>query len=605
MTPTGVRIDRAIGADGETVNASWNTYWDAATAVTEDGWFAEMRIPLSSLRFQTTDGRAVLGLTTTRLIARKNERVTFPAIDPRFPVDKPSVAQDVILETTAHHQPAYVTPYVLSGVDRDNALNGAGTSFESNTRIVREIGGDLKYNLAENLTLDLSANTDFAQVEADDEQINLTRFSLFFPEKRQFFQERSGVFDFDMSAGGRVFHSRRIGLTDAGKPVRILGGARLVGRLGGWDVGMFDMQTARSDMIAAENFGVVRLRRRVLNPYSYTGGMVAMRIDEDGRSNVAVGVDGVLRLLGDEYLTVKWAEVHASGDTTGSSRWDRGQLFVRWRRRTERGLTYFAQLNRAGPAYDPGVGFANRHDFTRLSLYAQYGWFQPESSRLRRWMPGVIANLQWRNEDRSLHSTYLAHWWQFETKHGAGGWFEPRLLHEDVRSPFSFGGETQIPEGSYWFPDVWLYYNTPLGGLFRAAFDAQVGGFYDGWRVQLKVTPTWNVSHAVELSGSYQLAALRFPNRGQSLATHLARLRVGTAASAKLSANTFLQFNSLSGRVTVNARVRYNFREGNDLWIVYNEGINTDRDPLNPTLPHLPFTDTRAVMVKFTYTLIT
>src|SRR5512134_3866841 len=122
--------------------------------------------------------------------------------------------------------------------------------------------------------MDLTVNTDFAQVEADDQQVNLTRFSLFYPEKRQFFQERASIFEFRTGGLSRLFHSRRIGLTDDGRPVRILGGARLVGHWSGWDVGVLDLQTAGDDPLPSENFGALRLRRQVLNPYSYAGAMV-------------------------------------------------------------------------------------------------------------------------------------------------------------------------------------------------------------------------------------------------------------------------------------------------------------------------------------------
>ena len=204
------------------------------------------------------------------------------------------------------------------------------------------MGLDLKYNLTPNLTLDVTANTDFAQVEADDQQINLTRFSLFFPEKRQFFQERAGIFDFDTGEqSSRLFHSRRIGLVD-GTPIRILGGARVVGRINEWDIGFLNMQTARQDGLPTENFGVLRVRKKAFNEYSTVGGMVTSRLDEDGTYNVVYGLDGIVRMFGDEYLTLKW--VHSFDETRinqeNYSPLNAGRAVFNWTRRKIEGLNY-------------------------------------------------------------------------------------------------------------------------------------------------------------------------------------------------------------------------------------------------------------------------
>ena len=150
------------------------------------------------------------------------------------------------------------------------------------------MGLDARYGITRNLNLDVSVNTDFAQVEADDQQVNLTRFSLFFPEKRRFFQERAAVFEVPLGFQERLFFSRRIGLVNR-ESVRIWGGARLIGRVGDWDVGFIDMQTDDHDVAPSENLGVLRVRRRVLNQFSYLGGIVTSRIGDDGSYNVVYG----------------------------------------------------------------------------------------------------------------------------------------------------------------------------------------------------------------------------------------------------------------------------------------------------------------------------
>src|SRR5262245_26418634 len=168
--PAGVRLDRTISADGKTTNDSWNSVWESATAVSADGWSAELRIPLSSLGFQARDGRVVIGLTVTRFIARTNERVTYPAIDPQFDFQRPSQMQDVVLTGVTPHRPVYLTPYLLAGVDRRSSLPTGAAAYRSDDDVIREAGLDLRYDPGDNVHLDLTLNTDFAQVEADDEQ---------------------------------------------------------------------------------------------------------------------------------------------------------------------------------------------------------------------------------------------------------------------------------------------------------------------------------------------------------------------------------------------------------------------------------------------------
>ncbi len=290
VNPAGTRIDRAVsndaefGGGGDPMNDNWNTFWDVATSQDSTGWFAEMRIPFSSLGFQDIEGRVTMGLIVYRVIARKNERQLFPAIPPNWDLAfaKPSQAQQVTLDGVHSRRPVYLTPYALGGMSWQTRLDTAQSRYVRPSERTSEVGLDLRYSPTSNLALDLTVNTDFAQVEADDQQVNLTRFSLFFPEKRQFFQERSAIFDFNTGGSSRLFHSRTIGLAD-GNPVRILGGARLVGRAGTWDLGFLDMQTATRDTLDSENFGVLRLRHGIFNAYSTIGGMLTSRVTTTGQ----------------------------------------------------------------------------------------------------------------------------------------------------------------------------------------------------------------------------------------------------------------------------------------------------------------------------------
>ena len=599
-TPGGIRFDQLVSDDGATLNGSWDTFWSAETTVAADGWFAEVRIPFSSLGFRTDgEGRAIMGLTVTRLLARLDERVTFPAIDPKFEFRRPSVAHDIVLHDVRSHTPLYVTPYGLTGVSRSAVADGT-SGFRTATGTSREIGVDIRYPLSPQLTLDLTANTDFAQVEADDQQVNLDRFTLFYPERRRFFQEGSGIFDYAIGTGNaRLFHSRRIGLAADFTPVPVLAGARLVGRIGAWDLGLLEMQTEAQDASPSENFGVLRLRRPVLNPYS-TAGLIITSYIAEGRHNLSFGADAALRVHGDEYFTLKWAGSVDSRDSGNASPLGRSHIDARFERRAGRGIAYTLQYTRSGTDFRPELGFLPRRNFTTANAIANWYFFTDSHPYFRRVYPGALAFSTFRNSDGALESGQYAVWVQWDTKAGGGGWIEPKLFHENVLQPFRIGGEIDVPAGTYDFADLQLVFTMPVGARLRTNVDFRAGTYFDGRRAQVLLTPTWNVSPHLELGADYQLSLLRFSERDQHADIHVARVRARTALNARTSGNAFVQYNSTTDRLDFNVRLRYQFAEGTDLWLVYNEGLDTDRaDQIGM---RSPLSLARALILKYTHT---
>jgi hypothetical protein len=600
-TPGGIRFDLLVSDDGQTLNESWDSFWDAETSRSEEGWFAEVRIPFSSLGFQVDEAsRVAMGLTVTRLVSRTGERVTFPAIDPAFAFRQPSVARDIVLRDVTSSKPIYLTPYALTGMNRRQVPDPATGAFDAQEDLSREIGLDLRYALSGNLNLDVTVNTDFAQVEADNQQVNLDRFPLFFPEKRRFFQERSGIFEFTTGGGSRLFHSRRVGLTANREPVSVLGGVRLVGRAGEWDIGFLDMQTDALDQTPLENFGVARARRRVLNPYSFLGVMATSRV-RSGRHNVAGGVDALLRLFGDDYLTVKW--VGSTDDRVPDTArfFDQSHFYARWERRTNRGLAYTLSASRSGAEYRPELGFLPRRDYWAAKAFANWYLFTDSHPFFRRVWPGALAFSTFRNSDGALESGQYAAWVQWETKRGGGGWIEPKLFREDVAAPFLIGGEAEVPAGDYTFADLQLVWNMPAGARLRTGIDFRAGSYFDGTRQQVILRPTWNVSPHLELGGEYLYSRIRFAERDEGTDIHLPALRIRTALDARASGNALIQYNSTTDRVDFNIRLRYNFAEGTDLWLVYNEGLDADRGT-DPSDVRSPLSLSRSVILKYSHT---
>lgn len=601
-TPTGVRVDYAIGSDGQTFNAAWNTFWNAATARSDSGWFAELRIPFSSLRFQSSGGRVVMGIRLIRGAVANNERVSHPPSPPNLAnaANRLSLAQKVEMEGIESRRPLYVTPYILGGASRQARLDAAAAAYTHGSTMTREFGGDLKYGLSSNLTLDATVNTDFAQSEADDQQVNLSRFNLFFPEKRQFFLERSSVFELNTGGVGdasRLFHSRQIGLTAAGTPIGILGGARLIGRVGQWDVAGLNLQTEESGMISAENFGVFRVRRGVLNPGSTTGGIFTSRLSAAGRHSYAYGTDAFLRVLANDYLTVQWAQTFDDSLAGGGLR--AGMARLLWERRADGGLVYRFGAKWSGPNHFPSLGFQPRTDYRQLETNLRYGWFPGARTVFQSIQPSLLATTVIRNRDGVSESSSVTQFLNYAFKSGYSGNANVNVSSEVLSSPLMLAPGVVVPIGRHTFETASLFLGTPIGNRLRASVGGTVGEIYDGRRWSATLAPSLILSQHLTVQTEYVANRLRFATRAQSLDADIARLRLQAALNTRLSFSGFVQYNRASDVVASNVRFRLHLSEGRDLFVVYNEQLNTDRWGVAPVLP---MSQNRTLLVKAAYT---
>ncbi len=618
-TPDGLRFDASIQRDAVVnqpdqmpMNISWNTFWDVMTGKDSRGWCAEIRIPLSSLRFQEINGEVRMGIIIERWIPAKNETDLYPAIPPNWGAVsgmKPSQAQEIVFRGIKASKPLYIAPYALAGYESTFDLNNEETAYDKSDKPVIEAGLDVKYGITSNLVLDLTANTDFAQVEADDQQVNLTRFSLYFPEKRLFFLERASVFDFNMGGNNNLFYSRRIGLSDDGDPVRIYGGARLTGRLKKWDVGLMDMQTAplwqknssgvKSEILSSENFGVLRLRRQIINENTYVGAMATSRLGADGSYNLAYGVDGIFRLFEDDYLDVKWSQTFEDSINYSSIK-DPAMFTVNWQRRAVKGLGYELEYSQSGEQYNPGVGFEMMDDYAAVRGEIRYGWLPGENSKLYMHSPQTMMFYRTYIDDGSLMSLQNYTGWSFQTK--TQSMLELNLVYniDNLRDSLEISeNELYIKPGKYKYLNLFSIFSTPMSKPFFVMSMIQAGQYYDGNRFSVQMEPMWNISKHFELGGTYNFDHVSVSKRNISWTNHIVGLKALYMLNTKFSVNAFMQYNKSAHEIITNFRIRYNPKEGNDLYLVFNEGQNTD---LTREVPNLPVYYSRAVMIKYTYT---
>ncbi|MBN1158688.1 MAG: carbohydrate binding family 9 domain-containing protein [Bacteroidales bacterium] len=607
--PNAARIDYAISNDASMgggsipFNYNWNTFWDVKTSRDDKGWYAEIRIPFSSLKFKPENNITTMGLSIRRVISASNEMDTWPAIDPKYGTTAntmPSLMGTISFEGVQPSKPVYVSPYVIGGNSRTWALNTERTEYVRDDEPEVNAGLDVKYNINSSLTLDLTANTDFAQVEADDQQVNLTRYSLYFPEKRMFFQERSSLFDFSLGGRSNLFYSRNIGLSQ-GETVRIYGGARLTGRMGKWDLGLLDMQTEEHGETPGENFGVIRTRRQVINPYSFVGGIFTSRLGMDGSHNFAYGLDGIFRVFGNDYFGVKIAQTYDDKIGNRFNSIDPMFFSANWERRTQKGLIYQLGYSYSGEEFNPGIGFVNKGSLQGFTGNLSYGWMPGRESKIYLITAGVDASRTTRLLDGNLESLSVSPSLSVEAKSGYIASLSATYQEEGVLFDFPISSGMIIAAGNYSFTDASLRISSPTSKKIHASLSTTMGEFYDGTRYNFSFSPTFNMIPGLQVSGSYQFNHIEFSQRDEKVDLHIGSGKVIYMISTKLTASLLVQYNSTSSNLVSNFRFRFNPREGNDFYLVFNSNRSLEKEPV---IPELPDYFNRTILLKYTHTFI-
>ncbi len=552
-----------FGSGGGGFNRNWDGTWSVKSQISDIGWSAEFEIPFRTLRYGSEE-RQDWGINFQRIVRRKNEVTYWAPLERNRNLYRVSEAGTLRGIEPPPQRNFKITPYVLGQSRRGGEL--AGTETDS------DFGFDIKYSITPSLTLDLTYNTDFAQVEADEQQVNLDRFNLFFPEKRPFFLENAGQFSVGNGEEVEMFFSRRIGIGDDGDRLPVEGGARLSGKLGErTNLGFLYMGTESVAGIAPGNkFAVARVSRDLANRSAI--GAIFVNRDGDG-SNLVTAADDYNRTyaidgrwgIGDNLLLQSWV---AKTETPGlDGRDDAFALSADW---SSAEWSYGASYTEVGEDFNPEVGFLARSEYRKARL-----------SALRRIRPKEL----WGLLEIRPHASYTG-FWKFD------GFQETGLLHLDSHWEFKTGAEIHtginftragvveafeiidgvtIAAGTYDHAEVALNYfgdeSRPLSFSIRGV----VGGQFGGDRVSISPTVNFRVGEKFRSELSFKYNDFDLPVAGGDFTANLLRLRVSYSFTPKMQLQMLSQYSETSDTLGTNLRFSWLRSANSGLYLVYNE----------------------------------
>ncbi|MBI1875278.1 MAG: carbohydrate binding family 9 domain-containing protein [Acidobacteria bacterium] len=589
--PIGIEYDGQVAGEGQTggfnsrgagargsqrgqitgFNPNWDGDWSVKSQRTERGWETEMLIPLKTLRYNSGAAR-IWGFNVMRNIRRKNEQVYLAPIPRGYGLTRVSDAAKLSGLDLPPRRDVKAIPFVATSFNKDYTVQGDPLDRKG------DVGLDVKWGIRPNLTADFTVNTDFAQVEADEEQINLTRFALFFPEKRGFFLENASMFQMGVPQQADLFFSRRIGLSASGLPIGIIGGARLSGKVGGYNVGLLNMLTeettnARSGRLIApaNSFSVARIQREVGR--SNFGAMFVNRQaigDASGPNNYnrAYGVDAAVQMS----TNGKLFSYIARSDTPGASGSDyAGRIQYAYATSLFNASLGYSQV---GERFNPEVGFVPRRGYRLPSARffltyqpTQWPWIRRISSH---WHTDPYYGFDGRLQSSSTHYHY------FEIQPAGGGRFGSFVDRKADRplvpfTVFSAAGKPSvvIPPRLYTWNEWAFEYITnpsaPVSGNIRYT----IGDFYNGDLNRVALDVNVRVGALFSTAVGYNLDDIVLPYG--RFATKLLSLKINQSFTTRSNLQALIQYNNQTAQVSSNIRLALLNRSGTGLFIVYND----------------------------------
>jgi hypothetical protein len=587
--PLGAQRDGVIteesagGGSGQDFDPGWDGVWRSEARITNTGWTATVEIPFSTLNF-TQSKDVVWGLNFKRFIRHKNEEDLWSAYQRPYGLTKVSQAGELDGITNIGSGRIFIVkPYVLGGFDR---LTGSGTSM------LHTGGLDIKYGISSSLVANLTGNTDFADAEVDQQQFNLTPFKLFFPEKRQFFLENEGIFDFATGDMDRLFFSRTIGIDPvSGEVVPINGGAKITGTIGKYQVGLMEVDTRSSGPNPYANYAVARVKRALFGD-SYIG---VMAIDkrsgnQQDRYNQSLGADA--RLVFFKNLALHgWAAQTRTPGLSGGQTNVGGIVTYRtdW-------LRFAGEQNKIGANYNPEVGFIERtnsnQSYLELNLTPH-----PHAWKLRELnFEGFLFHAP------DTHGVVQTQEYQgtFRAMLGSGAYTDDDLWDvttQRLTTPFNIYKSFTIPVGLYHFARHQIAFGSGEDQRFTFGASERFGSYYTGSLNEFHVRGKYRPNERLSFSLEQQWNRFRLPQGNFSV--DLALLEANYSFSRFLSLDNFLQLDTSNAQaVSANIRLRFNYRPDSDLFIIYNAGPQFVGSATTTNPPQLR---EQKLAIKFTY----
>jgi hypothetical protein len=576
INPAGAKWDAQMSNEGRENNSNWDGVWDVGTRVGEDGWYAEIRIPFRTLKFSPAL-QQTWGVNFQRRLRRLNENSYWSPVPRIHNLSRVSMAGTV--EGLQGIQPGNnfrIKPYVLASSSRV-ATAGNDGDFDA--------GFDVKYGVTSGLTWDFTVNTDFSQVEADEQQINLTRFSLFFPEKRDFFLENSGIFQFGVGnagggggGGGRqnpsqdmiLFFSRQIGLSPTGDAIPILGGTRLTGRAAGLSIGALNIQQREQGLSPSANFTALRARRDIL-AQSDIGVMLLNKETGTPHFNRVVGADANFRFFQKLDVNFAGAKTFSPENTLpgqGEDWYTKSSFNYNSNRLALRG-----GYQTIGDRFNNEMGFVPRRGVNNGELHVG-ARFRPNWSWTRGWLRETYPHWQIENFARregGLESRYMDWHWPvtFHNSSFIEIGINPNV--EVIRTSFPINSRRNIRvmPGRYEFNEYFLLANTNAAAPLSFNTRYSIGDFYDGYRRGYTVGTTVRANEHFNVSGNVQFNDIELPQG--AFTTTLITGRVNYFLNTKVFLNALLQYNTDARQWSSNIRFNVIHRPLSDIFLVYNE----------------------------------
>jgi hypothetical protein len=568
LTPVGGKHDGLI-QNKEQANDQWDAIWQGKSSIDAGGWTAEFAIPVKSLSFNPDN--STWGFNVARAVRRKQEVMRWTGLLR----NRPTIALPLLGE--------------LRGIT--GLRQGRGIDFKPYASLTRHSdplpgdktwdfkpGFDLIWHVTPSLAATLTVNTDFADAEVDERQVNLGRFSLFFPEKRAFFTQDASLFTFaGINQDPLPFFSRRIGLADDGTKVDLLGGVKLTGRAGPWTLGLLDVQIDEHAGVDSKNLLVGRIARQVLEESSvgvvFTHG--DPRINGD---NTLVGADFQYvnnRFLGKKSLSIRTGLQYTESDYTNGSG-GAGTVSINFPNEPFELAAFFS---RVGNEYDPALGFVSRTGVQNMHSWNRYRWYFAKGPirRLDAYVEG-----DWNTD---LHNRMLDdHYWiGFEGDNRAGDFWvlnwQPQ--HERLDTPFAIRPGIVIPAGDHGWGRVHAVVGTTPSRPVSVELDWTHGTFFTGDRTDYEIELGWRPSKRLELAADWELIQIRLPQGNFDV--RIAAAKVVYTFSPDLQVSLLGQYDNLSAELGVNFRLKWIVQPGNEVFFIVNQGYDTSFDRFRPT----------------------